>query len=197
MSQITDMFTKAGVPRSCWGLKAEATGRGHLVEWAKTVRQRWDSREAALSVYVPLPAQDDRKRGEEFSTGQETIEILARQAVVEGLPVKVVPFYQLLHNLEKGVDMYPDDADPDTRRRLNIFDLQGAGLLVVPYLPTQDESDCTTLQYRTVVDFLLGHIYEGGIVVIGGKEAISKRLQSRYPGSLERMLVGNSEIFGS
>lgn len=197
MSEMTDRFRKAGVPRSCWDIKAEATGRGHLNEWAAGIRKRLDSREAALSVYVPLPALDDRKRTEEYAIGQETIEILARQAVVAGVPVKVVPFYQLLHSLEKGVDMYPGEDDPEIRQRLNIFDLQGVGLLVVPYLPTQDESDCTTFQYRTVVDFILGHIYEGGVVVIGGKEKISKRLQSRYPCSLERLLVGNSEIFGS
>lgn len=197
MSAVTEAFRRAGVPKSCWGVKAEATGRGFINTWAKNLKERMDGREALLSAYVVLPAMGDRKNLEAFSLGTETVELLARQAVVEGNPVKVVPFYQLVHNLEKGVEQVREEADPEATRRLTVFDLQGVGLIVVPYLPTPEESDCTTFQYRTVVDFLLSHIYEGGAVVIGGSQPLSKRLQSRYPNSLERMLVGNSEIFGT
>jgi hypothetical protein len=194
MSTVTEAFRRAGVPKSCWAIKAEATGRGAVNIWAKNLKERMDSREALLSAYVVVPAQGGRN-SEAFDKATETVELLARQAVVEGNPVKVVPFYQLVHNLEKGVDQVREDADPEATRRLTAFDLQGTGLIVVPYLPTPEESDCTTFQYRTVVDFLLSHIYEGGAVVIGGSQAVSKRLLSKYPNSLERMLVGNSEIF--
>lgn len=197
MSAITEAFRRAGVPRSCWGIKAEATGRGFVNTWAKNLKERMDSREALLSAYVLLPPMSDRKNSEAFSLASETVELLARQAVVEGNPVKVVPFYQLVHNLDKGVDQAYEDADPDAPRRLTVFDLQGTGLVVVPYLPTPEESDCSTFQYRTVIDFLMSHIYEGGAVVIGGSQTLSKRLQSKYPNSLERMLVGNSEIYGA
>lgn len=196
MSVVTEAFRRAGVPKSCWGIKAEATGRGFVNVWAKNLKERMDSREALLSAYVLIPAQGG-KNTEAFTLATETVELLARQAVVEGNPVKVVPFYQLVHNLEKGVEQVREEADPEAVRRLTAFDLQGVGLIVVPYLPTPEESDCTTFQYRTVVDFLLSHIYEGGAVVIGGNQPLSKRLQSRYPNSLERMLVGNSEIFGA
>jgi hypothetical protein len=194
-AKITDRFQAAGVPRSCWGVKLAATGRDNINQWAKDLKTRADQHEGLLSAYVHLPPEGDGKSVEGFVKGQETVELLARQAVVEGHSVKLVLFHHLIHSLEKGAIEYRDD-DVDTRRRASVLELLGSGVIAVPYVPTPDESHATAFQYRTALDFLLTHVYEGGAVIVGGTQRLTKKLQSRYPRSFERILVQNSEIFG-
>lgn len=198
MTQMTDRFLRAGVPRTCWTLSATDRGQANITAWAKDQKQRQGNREGMLSAYVPLPhAAGRRSEDSNFSFAAETVELLARQAVVEGIPVKVVAFHHLVHTLEHPEAYKGQDIDPEERPRLTVFDLLGSGVIVVPHLPAPADADCTPYQYRSAVDFLLTHIYEGGAVVVGGREALSKRLQSNYPTSLERMLLVNSEFFGT
>ena len=185
MTTITDRFMKAGIPRSCWGLKCEETGRGAINTWAAALKEKAAERGALLSAYVLIPADTDRKESDRFAAGQEYVELLARQAVVKDQSVCLVPFYKLLHTLENPARTQ-DDEDYESV----------VSVLVVPYVPTPEQATCTPYQYALVIDHLLSHIYEGGALVIGGSQSISKRLQSRYPAALERMLVENSEMFG-
>lgn len=186
MSVITEKFKKAGVPPSCWKIKCEETGRGAINAWAADLKTKSAERGALLSAYVQMPDADDRKEAAKFAAGQEFVELLARQAVVSQMAVLVVPFYKLIHNLENVVTQRGFDEEPE----------EPIVVLVVPYLPAPALAVCTPYQYAMVVDHLLSHIYEGGAVVIGGCQVLSKRLQSRYPMPLERMLVENSELFG-
>lgn len=193
-----ERFRRAGVPRSCWALSCTERGQQNILDWAKDQKTRAQDRSALLSAYVQMPTvKVQGGRADEYTYCQETIELLARHAVLEGLPVKVVLFHQLLHNLAHPEIYSPQDADPEARRRTTVFDLLGHGVIVVPHLPAFASDHVGPLQYREAIDFLLTHIYEGGALVVGGTESISKRLASGYPPSLERMLLVNSEFFGT
>lgn len=198
MTAPKERFMLAGVPRSCWALSCRERGQPQIPAWAIEQKDKSTKREALLSAYVQLPPSGRRATdaGEEFAYHQETVELLARHAVLEGLSVKLLPFHALVHTLEHPEIYRGQDIDPETRPRLTVFDILGSGVIVVPLLPAPEDADCTPAQYRVAVDFLLTHIYEGGALVIGGQEQLSKRLQSHYPKSLERMLLGNSEFFG-
>jgi len=199
MSKSTERFMAAGVPRSCWELSCRDRGQVNITEWAKEQARRRKEREALVSAYVlhPVTKRGAERRAEDFTYCQETVDLLARQAVLEGLPVKVVPFHGLVHALQHPSAYISQDTDPEARARTTIFDLLGQGVIVVPLLPNPLDAECEPYQYRVALDFLLTHLYEGGALVIGGSEQLSKRLQSGYPDSLERLLLGNSEYFGT
>lgn len=202
MSKATERFMLAGVPRSCWELSCRDRGQVNITEWAKEQARRRKERESLVSAYVLHPTTKLRRghpteNAEVFHHCQETVELLARQAVLEGLPVKVVPFHGLVHALQHPSAYISQDTDPEARARTTIFDLLGQGVIVVPLLPNPLDAECEPYQYRVALDFLLTHLYEGGALVIGGSEQLSKRLQSGYPDSLERLLIGNAEYFGT
>ena len=181
MSAMTAKFMKSGVPRQVWDISCENTGRAAINTWATGIKENRDIGGAMLSVYVfnqGKPGDSER-----FSASQQYVELCARQAVVKGLSVKVVPFLKLLHTLEHPPTIYDEEEAP-------------AFVLAVPYLPTQEEATCSDYQYALVIDHLLSHIYEGGALVTSGTRELSKRLQSRYPNALERMLVENADIVG-
>lgn len=181
MTATTDRFMKAGVPRSVWGISCEETGRSGINTWADGLKQNKDIGGALLSVYV----WNTGKLGdtERVSASLQYVELCARQAVVRGLSVRVVPFLKLLHTLEHPPMSYDEDQAP-------------AFVLAVPYLPILEEANCSPYQYGLVVDHLLGHMYDGGSLVTSGSRELGKRLQSRYPNTLERMLVENADIVG-
>lgn len=191
---VIELYQRAGVPRSCWGSKIDKGGP--VDSWAKGLKDRADTKGALLSAYVLLPSERDGKQTDKLNAGLDTVELLTRSAVLEGGPVRLVVFHRLIHNLEHGVTEYRDD-DLDVRRRPSVLDMLGQGVIAVPYVPTFEEATVSEFQYRMALDFLMTHIYEGGALIIGGTQAISRKLQSRYPKTFERMLVQNSEIFGA
>jgi len=183
MSATTDRFMKAGIPRSCWAISAEATGRGSINTWALGMKERAEQKGALLSAYV-LMGGEERKDRARHVLGIEHVELLARQACVNGQSVKLVPFYKLVHNLDHPA---PQDEADDYSPLVSV--------LAVPYVPTPDQAACSVHQYVTAIDHLLEHIYDGGALIIGGNQTISKHLKSGYPAALERMLVENAELF--
>jgi hypothetical protein len=169
----------AGVPRSCWPVSTTATGRMPYRDFAEEVKQRATNREAQTAAYLKF----------KDAAGILDAEMVAKEMVLAGVRTRYTPFYKLMRDLR-----LQDRPSYDEEQALSR--IYSIGALIVPDVPGMDLIlDVDMRQYMETVEFMVGHAYEGGVLVVGGQRVVSKRYKSGWPVLLERLLVENSRTF--
>ena len=180
---IPSQLRKAGVPRSCWAINCDDTGRGYINTWAEDVYKRFDSRESRLGVYV-------RPVGRESSMlAIEAVELHARQAVVHGVPGKYLTFSRLVQLLRLSETREASDED--------IHSLVGRGFFAIPVLPTVVSwPGGQQHAYNEAMGFLHSHICEGGILLTSAAHKLLTEYKGGvgFPLELEKLIFDTSVI---
>lgn len=175
--EIIRNLTKAGVPRSCWNVSSKGTGRLPLKEFAVRVKDRMATRAPGTCGYI---------RGDDFDTRVMSIEISAKELVLAGVRTKYITFNKLTRDLRL--------PDFDDERVLS--GIYGFGALVVPEIPAEAKIPSEQLrEYHETVEYLVNHVYEGGVLITSGTPAITKKMRSCWPPFMERLLIESSEVF--
>lgn len=189
MVDIHSRLRAAGVPKSCWGVKIAESGRAWINDWAEELHTRIESREAKTGAYVKVLSRNS------LPEGVEAVELLTRQAVVKGCPAKLTPFHRLIQVLRQGEFDSRYSAGDHSDRPATAFDVFGKGLIAVPNIPLPDAIDCNMGEYFEVMDFLVSHVYDGGVLVFVGSHNITGTMRGKYPPLFERMAFENCQIF--
>lgn len=143
------------------------------------MKQRHESKEQHLCAYICHA---------DLATTILSAEIMAKEFVLADMPTVYTTFNKLLRDLRQ-----PPFEDTITK----LDSLYGKGAIVVPSIPrTAEVAVDVSQQYHEAVEYLLGHAYEGGALVVAGTKEVSARMRSGYPMLLERLFVESSEVFG-
>lgn len=179
MSNTIAQMTWAGVPRSCWGVSTTGTGRAAYRDFAQDVVDRKEKREAQTSAYMRYKDMD----------GILDLEVMAKEMVLAGIPTAYTTFHKLTRDLRMQ-EAHPDNA-------FQAGTVYSTGAIVLPSMPFA--SDCTdsalSVQYAETVEYLLGHVYEGGVLVVGGSHRINKTDTGKWPPLFSRMIIETAKIF--
>lgn len=178
-AKIIREMTAAGIPRSCWGVSVTGTGRVEYRDFALETVERHQRREASIAAYMRYRDID----------GTLDVELLGKELVLAGVITVYTTFAKLMRDLRL------QEANPEGEQRLSA--VYSSGAIVLPSLPFASEYADTpnAVQYAETVEYLLGHVYEGGVLVVGGTHRPSKADQSKWHPLFTRMILENAKIF--
>lgn len=177
-AQIIAAMTRAGVPRSCWNVSTQDTGRMEYRSFAQEIVDKSLHRDQPRTAYVRMKSK----------AGYLDIEMLSKEMVLANIPTRYTTFHKLARDLRMQ-EALADNEHPLT-------EVYARGAIVLPEVPIEkDVADADRSAYRETIEYLIGHAYEGGILVVGGERRLSKRLESGYPPLFERLLVETSKVF--
>lgn len=172
-------MTKAGVPRTCWSISLRDTGRANFLEFAKEVGDRARNAEQPSTAYMRIQSE----------AGYLEIELLSKALVQAGVLTRHMTFHKLTRDLRLQEALALDEPHP-------LEQIYGKGAIVIPDIPPiASVPEAQLTGYRETIDWLIGHAYEGGVLVVGGERRLSKRSDSGYPPLLTRLLVESSKQF--
>lgn len=172
-------MTLAGVPRSCWSVSVTGTGRAAYRDFAREAVERHNRKDMQVAAYVRYANLD----------GVLDVELLAKEFVLAGVATLHTSFAKLMRDLRL------QEANPEGEHRLS--QVYSVGAIVLPNVPFASDYQDTPLmaQYSEAVDYLIGHVYEGGVLVVGGSHRLSKTDTSKWPPLFTRMILENAKIF--
>ncbi len=172
-------MTMAGVPRSCWSVSVTGTGRTTYRDFAKDSVERHTSRDMQIAAYVRYPNLE----------GVLDVELMAKEFVLAGVATAYTTFAKLMRDLRM------QEANPEGEHRLSA--VYSTGAIVLPSVPFASEYADTpqSAQYAEAVEYLLGHAYEGGVLVVGGSHRITKNDTGKWPPLFNRLILENAKIF--
>lgn len=172
-------MTLAGVPRSCWSVSVTGTGRSPYRDFAKEAVGRHTSRNMQVAGYVRYQGLD----------GVLDVELIAKEFVLAGVITVYTTFAKLMRDLRM------QEANPEGEHRLST--VYSAGAIVLPAIPfASDYADTPQMQqYGEAIEYLLGHAYEGGVLVVGGSHRINKTDTGKWPPLFNRLILENAKIF--
>lgn len=175
--RIIKTMTEAGIPRTCWSVSIRDTGRQRYNEFAQNVADRKNRQGQSTVAYF--------RREED---GLLDVELMGKALVLAGLQVQYLPYHKLSRDLRLG--------EVRTDERSKTEDIYGKGAIIVPDLPRlSDLSDAEKTGYQEAVAYLVGHAYDGGVLVIGCTARLANRRVQDVPKVLERLLLETSEQF--
>lgn len=176
---IITAMTTAGVPRSCWSVSVTGTGRAAYRDFAKESLERNSRKEMQVAAYVRYQNPD----------GVLDVELLAKEFVLAGVATVHTSFAKLMRDLRL------EEANPEGEHRLS--QVYSVGAIVLPNVPFASDYQDTPImaQYSEAVEYLIGHVYEGGVLVVGGSHRLSKTDTSKWPPLFTRMIIENAKIF--
>lgn len=170
------MMQRACVPQSCWSISTTKTGRMPLRDFANSVKASERTREQKASAYV---------YGTAFDSRVIEVEMLAKELVLAGVNTRYMTFV----NLTRLVRMGRDEAED------GLGTLYGRGALVIPDVPmVKDIVESSQPAYEEAVDYLVNHVYEGGILVTSGRSRLGKGTTG-WPPFLVRLLLESTQVF--
>jgi len=172
-------MTLAGVPRSCWSVSVTGTGRTPYRDFAKDSVGRHTSRDMQVAAYVRYPSAE----------GVLDVELLAKEFVLAGVHTVYTTFAKLMR------DLRIQEANPEGEHRMSA--VYSAGAIVLPAVPFASEFVGTPQmgQYAEAVEYLLGHAYEGGVLIVGGSHRVSKNDTGKWPPLFNRLILENAKVF--
>lgn len=172
-------MTWAGVPRSCWGISTTGTGRAAYRDFALETVERKEKREIQTAAYMRYQDVD----------GVLDVELMAKEMVLAGVPTAYTTFAKLMR------DLRVQEAHPDNEFQAGT--VYSTGAIVLPAMPFASDYAETpqTGQYVETVEYLLGHVYEGGVLVVGGSHRVNKKDIGKWPPLFNRMILETAKIF--
>lgn len=169
-------MTRAGIPRSCWAVSTKGTGRSSYKDFAEEVKRRAEDKRQQTAAYVR----------HQSSEGLLDVEILGKELVLAGVPTR----YTLFHKLARDLRL------EETQEQEALSKIYARGAFVLPFIPPLNVIHAQDVaRYNETIEYLIGHAYEGGVLIIAGSYPISKRLKSGLPPLFERLLVEAAKTF--